>query len=36
MADRTLHPEVAAGEGKGMSPEHLNVAVSASMDTDGV
>jgi hypothetical protein len=36
MADRTLHPEVAAGEGKGMSPKQLSVAVSASMDTDGV
>jgi hypothetical protein len=36
MADRTLHPEVPAGEGKGMSPKQLNVAVSASMDTDGV
>lgn len=26
MADRTLHPEVAAGEGKGMSPQQLKVA----------
>jgi len=31
MADRTLHPEVAAGEGKGMSSGPIHVAVSASM-----
>jgi len=36
MADRIVNHDVAAAEGKGMSPHQINVAVWPSMGTDGV